>query len=369
MLGYTMKFMHKKASKRFVKGIRNLLVSSIGLIFLVSGCLTISPRRDAFVWPDALISHSVIESDDMLEQLWSRSNVFTRNENIGTLVAAINEIVFILGSIEPTEEESVLALSALDGTPLWHSTPGIRTALYATSSALYVGYGGSGLITAYDLHTGQILWSEHASGARDASYLYVFDQIIHLNSSNHLFHLMKADTGEIIQTLKYVDGHDIFISTDEITFIQQPTEASLQAIETQSGKLIWEANVQQEYIRPPVFTEEIIFIRTGRGLGSVYAINRQTGNILWHTERNVVSNVAATKSTVFLLTLDGKLLGFDQQGKLITSVRFNPGPFILNGPDAQVGGYYVAIDRDAQMLFVFLGDSNQLFAFRLGKLD
>jgi glucose dehydrogenase len=127
----------------------------------------------------------------------------------------------------------------------------------------------------------------------------------------------------------------------------------------------WQINVRY-FLRGAEFSDEVIFDRIGRGSGYIKAIDRETEEILWETEKNVISNVAATKSTAYFLTLDGRLVGLDaRSGEIVTTVEFEPAPFILNGPNANAGGYFVAVDEDAKMLYVQLGDSYQLFAFRI----
>jgi len=101
-------------------------------------------------------------------------------------------------------------------------------------------------------------------------------------------------------------------------------------------------------------------------MGSVYAMQRSTGKILWKTDNNVISNIVISpaKKLAYVLTRDGKLLGIDiDNGASTTLIEFSNVPFVLNGEDI-VGGYELAYDQTTKSLFILLGDSRQLFAFK-----
>ncbi len=101
-------------------------------------------------------------------------------------------------------------------------------------------------------------------------------------------------------------------------------------------------------------------------MGSAYAVKSLTGDILWKTEDNIISNIAISpaKRLAYVLTRDGNLLGIDiDTGVITTLIEFSNGPFVLNGEDI-VGGYELAYDQTTKSLFILLGDSRQLFAFR-----
>lgn len=348
----------------FNKSVWKLTIGLI-LITLLTGCRV--PRQDQhFAWEYALVSsHKVVGDGGSLKELWTQHAVYVRDSDLSNFMSATQGKVLILGSLESNKAGGVLALDGTNGELVWRGTPGVGSALYATPSTLYTSMlSTSGEIEAYDVQTGELLWYNRAKGTRNVIHLNVFDNLLHANGSNEIFHLMNTDTGEVIEKVEYEYGQDIYVRTDEITFRRRGT--SLQAMDTPSGALIWEANVNHSFYQSPFFTEKMIFIRTGRAAGQVYAIDRQTGKILWFTEENVVSNnVAPTASAVYLLTKDGRLVGLDtQSGREVTSVEFEPAPFIIN-EEEPTGGYYVAVDEKERMLYAQLGDSRQLIAFQI----
>jgi outer membrane protein assembly factor BamB len=284
--------------KIFVKGNFVLL-----LLLLLNNCSLPEREERQYSWSKPLVSHKVVNSGERLKELWSRSNVFVSNDRSGFLISAARENVFIIGSLDENKVGGVMAFAGSSGELLWRGVFGSGAAINTTPSSVYVSMlSTSKDIRAYDLQTGQLLWEASPKGIRNVLRLYVFDNIVQVNGSNETFFLLQADTGEEIWKSDYQYGNDIYIRTDEVTFRRSGT--SLQAIDTQSKTLIWEADVEQLYSQGPFFTDDTIFIRTvPDGSGRIYAIDRHSGEILWHTEKNVVSNnVAATNTAVYLLT-------------------------------------------------------------------
>jgi hypothetical protein len=69
---------------------------------------------------------------------------------------------------------------------------------------------------------------------------------------------------------------------------------------------------------------------------------------------------------VYVISRDGQLLSIDNVGgKQTILAKFSSTPFILNGDVPYIGGYEIAFDDSTQMLYVLLGDSRQLFAFKM----
>ncbi|MEJ2746581.1 MAG: PQQ-binding-like beta-propeller repeat protein, partial [Anaerolineae bacterium] len=84
----------------------------------------------------------------------------------------------------------------------------------------------------------------------------------------------------------------------------------------------------------------------------------QTGDLIWETEENVVSNVAVDGAAAFFVTSQAELVALDvETGQKVGSVQFS-------NEETQLGedrGYFVA--ASGGNVFVYLGDGRQLFAF------
>ena len=316
-----------------------ILISFQGLELFQQNLTALSSTKSDVIWEvNTLAPHEIVETSNCLEFLWSQPNIFIPRSSGSSLLVATNGLIYIAGSFTQTQQIAITALQGVNGEQLWQSNPGIRDALYATPDALYSGMGNS--ITSYDLNAGKVLWSQRLPRGRNVYHLYVVDNIIYTVSTP--FHLVQADTGQVIQTFSHF-----------------PTETELQKIAQQLRKTMPSVSLKGDYFLDNAFTKEASFRRT-HSLTNLRAIDRETDTTLWEIEEGVKSNVVATETIIYLFTLDGDLLGLDPYtGKGITLVKFGQGSFSHNSH------YYVAIDEVAQLLYVYLGDTYQLFAFKL----
>jgi outer membrane protein assembly factor BamB len=325
---------------------KNILSKMYLLIFLVvinaSGCINIDTPEGMKFWPDTLVYHKIVQGDKALKNIWTRSAVFARNSS-RPLMTADQNTVFITGSCTQTKPSAIIAFDGTTGNLRWENEPILATSLDASSSVVYVGVGNETI--AYEAQTGEILWRKRLSGVRNVSHLYVIGNTIYAGTSP--FYLMRADTGEIIKRFRL-----------------RPTKESLAKLEKQLPEFDPVPPLNPDYFLDNAFTQNVKFRQT-LGLDYVRAIERTTDIDLWK-KGNVISNVAATEAAVYLLTLQGELLGLEPQtGEVLNSVKFEPNPFLLSDPEGYGRGYYVAVDEDAGLLYAYLGDSNQLFAFKI----
>jgi len=90
---------------------------------------------------------------------------------------------------------------------------------------------------------------------------------------------------------------------------------------------------------------------------------------LWNkhnTSSSSVSNIDTTEATAYALTSDGQLVGYDlRTGEVVTSVQFDPRSFPSNDPERYAIPYSVAVDKNLGLIYTYLGDSKQLFAFKI----
>jgi outer membrane protein assembly factor BamB len=296
--------------------------SLCSLIYIISSLLLLTYFHFSQS-PNEVIVHRVISDDPGLEELWTHSNVIERGDFFE--MAAAQKTVFLLGKSTFLETGTVFAIDASDGeTQLWQDRgPSLngQGILYATSKALYVGTLGRAYLTAYDLRTGKRLWSQRLIPAeRGVDSIYVVNDKIYVSATNVQF-ILQADTGKILGTFD----------------LEKPLPSDFKL----------------EYLYDPIITENVSFV-WDPGLTTVRAIDRQTDHDLWEIN-NSASNPAATESAVYLLTTEGALLSLDlQSGEVLASVQFDK-------PSAG----YVAVDQDFGLLYVYLYDNDQLFAFKI----
>jgi outer membrane protein assembly factor BamB len=179
---------------------------------------------------------------------------------------------------------------------------------------------------------------------------------------SHWYYLINSRTGKIVSKQ---DKVELGLPSPPANFaywyyheaINTPQFIQESDIETLS---LWAARFEKTF-QPPVLLNNMLFIREGEGtlLGNVLALNRQTGDTVWETDNNVVSNVAVSDSTAFFLTSSAELIAIDvETGQKVGSLQFTNGETQL-GEDR---GYFVA--ASGGNVLVDLGDGRQLFAFR-----
>ncbi len=332
-------------SARFHKLVKVTIFIIAGLLFLYLQRFLAVPTLLDKKWESDLISYKIVESNGILDNIWSHSNLFV-NENRGSclpFIVAGQEKVFVIGEFGHPESDTIIALTATDGTTVWRDDNlyGFSfTGLFLTSSTLYSGSAGNATLTAYDSDTGQILWSKSTlPWSRYISCFWVNNNLIYVETNN-AHYLVQADSGRVLQE-----------------FDQSLTAEDIHELAFQLG-LSFE-QIQQEYSRNVVFVGPVI-IKDGK------AFDRQTGEFLWKID-GIISNIAATESIVYLLTKDRKLLGLDPDtGEVKASVQFRPIPTSI-GNHGFDNAFYVAIDEEAGLVYAFLGDGAELFAFRVIK--
>ena len=107
-------------------------------------------------------------------------------------------------------------------------------------------------------------------------------------------------------------------------------------------------------------TNNILLVERGSGSssGKVVTLNGQNGTVIWETEQNVVSNVAVDGSAAFFLTTSAELIAYDlETGQKVGFAQFSGGD-VFQGESR---GCFVAASTG--MVFVYFGDSRQLFSF------
>jgi outer membrane protein assembly factor BamB len=324
------------------------------------GCANSVP----LTWGPPIATHSV--NTTSINELWSLSDVYTRQSDFTPMMTADAGKIALIGSLDnKILIAGLICLDSVDGHLSWQmqdslDEPGYFSSLTAKSGELFVGSGGVPSVKKYDFATGDLLWPQSIEGGGQP-YIFIVDKEIQIPTAPFWFTALDSATGKILRTIK---KDSIFISTVDDTFLRWGSE--MRAINTKTGEPLWEVPLDHELSMQPVFTENTIFLRSGNGIGSVYAIERSTGKILWKTDDTFISDIAFSdkKDLVYVINQNGE--GWEingSSGEMKPIIEFSNTPFQINGPEATVGGYEIAFDNTEDILYVLLGDSTQLIAF------
>jgi outer membrane protein assembly factor BamB len=220
-------------------------------------------------------------------------------------------------------------------------------------------------IKTYNTTSGDSIWEADTPFAGKFITITFLNEKIFLYSSNNSFFILDS-TGRVLKStdpyyfpMPYIVGDDVTYAGDN----------GIVALETQTGNIIWRAKIEGSYSEP-YFLEDNIYLRTGDSVmpGSVYAIDKSNGKILWRNDAKVISNLCSLGENLYFLTLDGYLMVVDRQtGSEVEKLEFSPHPFVLPTAEWRLGGYYVASDPTNNIIAVSLGDSYQLFALKINN--
>jgi outer membrane protein assembly factor BamB len=293
-------------------------------------------------WEPAKVTHQVVYNNS-LETLWVRPNIYIGDSAADLNLAASGGRVFIFGTVDIEEARSVIALEASTGNLVWNSDPKPSLTMFSDRGGLYVGEsGGGGRITKYDLTTGDILWSRFFWYASGVLHLIVYKDQLHA--------YMAPDKHRILRTS---DGKTILAILPK-----QPP--------------FFDSIICGEIYQTPIYTSDTVYYRTGKNseVGKVCAVDISTGKLRWKSDLNAISNIVVMENAVFVLVENGDLLALNPAtGEEISTLKisFDNIPFDFHTPRAEVVPYFVAYDDENDILFVYLGDSRQLFSFLVSE--
>jgi outer membrane protein assembly factor BamB len=318
--------------------------------------------------------------NENFEQAWSISDVVLLASDSAVFMAANEDHVVLYGVNGRCGNPRLINLNADDGTifregvKAMPSNRGIYHTAY-NSDYFFLGYNGPGKaiegttmdaggIAAYEINTGEIRWTRKISGTREIRSLVSGDNLISIDGGgfSHWFYLINSKTSEIIAKQ---DKLELGLPSPPANFAYWYHHVALNIfqlahqfdVETMA---LWAERFDNVF-QPPIHSDGALFVRrdVGTSLGNIAALNGETGDLIWETEKNVVSNVAVDGAAAFFVTSQAELVALDvETGQKIGSVQFSNGETQL-GEDR---GYFVA--ASGGNVFVYLGDGRQLFAFR-----
>jgi outer membrane protein assembly factor BamB len=324
----------------------------------LAGCLPFSASSDSEPTP-ASVNHRV-EGNNGLSELWSRNDAYVLWGN-KALDASMGTVCFLgdLGTI--SQSNQIVCLDSESGDIKWKRETSLGGILMASPKGVFVTYTSlPNTLSRYDLQSGDMIWQEKWYESNPLHMLF-FDNQVQLITMKPGRKLWVFDTeGNVV---RIIDDTEAFLTTPEVTYF---SENGIRALRTDTKEVLW------YYQDPtlnlvPVFTEDKIFCRNEGNSGTVYALDRITGELLWQVHDIVYrSSIAHSpeKQLVYALRNNGDLLAINENtGETSIAVRFTSTPFLFIGSGTGQD-YELAYDEEKHILLVSLGDGHQVFAFR-----
>lgn len=250
--------------------------------------------------------------------LWTRSDIFTDNQQ-QPLVIALKNTVVVLGSNDIKQQKSkVMAFSADSGNMLWQKNYD-GSVITSTNSSIIVG--GTREVLALNSTNGEVLWRTNVQ-ANVTRFLVVEDALYVVGAASSHYHILDITNGDILEKV-----------TGSLSLWDYPTY------------------------------RDVLFRKTGEG--DVIAVSQLNNKELWRSNVNGVSNLAMTELAIYILDKEGYLLQLEPEtGFSEKIIEFIPSISLYSGENMGFKyPYYIAVDIDSASLFVYLGDSSQLFAY------
>ncbi len=329
------------------------LFSAISFAFCLVSCINVLDRR-----PTTTISHSLVENSFMTVKWFKDDILIFVDENMAMLVTAPNR-VFVSGIYPKT----VYAFDSLTGILSWKQDGLLPGTISAHDSIFYTT--DLSTIQAFNITNGENIWTTELPYSGNLIFIRFYKNKIFAYSSNDSFFILDAN-GQVQKSM----GPNVYpmpYIMDDVTYA---SKNGIIAVNTITNKILWEADIRGTYYTGPLFLDDMIFVRTGDSViaGSVYAIDKNNGLVIWKNDSKVISNICPLGKNLYFLTLDGYLMVVDQNsGQEVAKVEFTAHPFVLPTAGFSSGAYYVAADPKNNLIFVSLGDSFQLYALQLKK--
>jgi outer membrane protein assembly factor BamB len=284
------------------------------------------------LWPPPITNHQ-----SSISALWIQHNVYINPDDQAQLIAVAGKLIFI-GSVAIDHPGRLIAFDDRSGNMIWQFGDTDEGVLAASPTNVFVGEVGK--VTSLNPDNGEIVWSTQLPFTRSVTKLLVRDNVLYVDTVSENHFLLEIETGKILQTISYAS----------------------------SNVPAW-----SDHIRDLEFADSIMYFQKEDPVSNkvieITALSELDGNQLWSSNVSAVSKITANSLGVYVLTTDGKLLKFNPlNGSSDELIQFIPTftqQHYSEGGTARDYGYHVTVDEKNQLMFVYLGDSAQLFAYRL----
>jgi outer membrane protein assembly factor BamB len=251
--------------------------------------------------------------------------------------AVVNGRVFVLGI-----NGHVSAYDAKSGTVIWRkdfagefkaTSPAFGAAaspiVDGSNVIVHVGGENSGALTAFDVATGKVNWKWDGDGPGYSSPVITtiggIRQLV-TQSQKHCIAVAPAD-GRLLWKLPFTTPYDQnsvtpLVSRDSVIFggIQKPTFAVKPAgAEAASA---WETREITMYMSSPVLSGTTLYGMSDKQRGSLFAMNANTGEVLWKSEGRLGENASLTDigSALLVMSTSGELTVHQKTGTALKEI-------------------------------------------------
>jgi outer membrane protein assembly factor BamB len=263
----------------------------------------------------------------------------------------------LLGYIGTQPSIRVAGYKAETGESLWG---GFQSAsvLDSYDGAVYIGTR-LGQVQKLNPSTGRVEWSKFLFPLSIVTSIHAGDEGLVVVGGGESSLMIGLDGGERLDIPDLARTMPVLNVDHSSVYID-----SMKSISAADGGVEWSVSLSEGVREVPVFLPQSILVRTGEQSGRVYSVDRNSGILRWESNREAVSNISASGGWVYFLEEGGCLIRLDaDSGEEEILGRLEGAPFVLPSSSGMpAGGYYVSAADDLGMVFLLLGDSEELIA-------
>jgi outer membrane protein assembly factor BamB len=326
----------------------------LSFAFVIAACSAIPESQNC-----GQLKHSVVNNPHY-QLLWSKSDISVFGNISVPLMQGIDSHVFVAARISNDDSSRILAIDTNAGNIIWHQNYTPPATIFTDNVNLYVGNYDN--IQEYVPMTGQLLKEANFPNVGLIKNMYFNGQNLYAltSSGRWLTYNFNNEESSLSEPLL---PYTPFIIENGILYLHDVE--GFRAIETNTQKVLWKFQIDEQINIHPLITNDIIIVSTSKG--NIYVIDKKTGDLVWTLEAHTISNVAIDATRLYFLTKEGYLKVLDQNsGQEIQKLEFLPASFNLNSPssDTIIGAYDIWVDSLNNIVVVSLGDSCQLMGIK-----
>ncbi len=304
------------------------------------------------------------------EQWRSRMNLYIPFQNNRNLIAAVEGGIFAHNPTSKGSDDWLKFANAEDGILRWEiEIQGDICSMVADENRVYtVGIRNSKhVVTAYDLKTGEIIWTSEATLPGHQTYLIQFQaDRLYVYSFRNEIYIFDPETGDLL------DNYNAALNKDSEVMLQLDNGDVLQydkkrLMLTRDKEIIWQTDHRAFVLnRLPIVYNDLVIIRfeevnaTFRGL---MGIDLNTGETIWRRSDEFSSNFVIIDDLLYVISKDARILVLDPDtGRTSGFAQFLPNS-VINQKHRDTG---IAVNNN--MMYAYFEDSQELIAFeRMNK--
>lgn len=290
-----------------------LLIVAAGLI---AGCSTVRTVPNKFV----------------VEKRWVRETVateFNRGRRIHRFSPILTDKLVIAGN----SIDGIVAYDRQTALVRWRMLikDGSEAGAQLADDILYFG-AGDGQLYAVQPDTGKVLWT-YPLKAEGIARPLIRNGVIYILGGNNVMHALNAKTGKLVWVYNRREAGNISVRGGSQPAMAGDavligfSDGSLVALNKSSGAVLWETNLNRnkrfrDVDATPIVDGDTVYVSSYDG--ALYALNKDDGRILWVVDEGGYEEVLLNGNILYYSSTSGKTMALDKgSGKILWS-KENP---------------------------------------------